>query len=209
MKSLKTLATTVLLSGTITAALVCPSNAQAQAFKEGTHAVSLGYGAVTFMGTLNRAFEPYADLTYSTLGPAYFKYEYGISNNIGLGLSFAYEENDWTYRYDSIDLDGNPAQYSESTSRSTYSILARFNFHMGDSEKFDPYIGFGVGYRDANWDIRSDSPYGDSGVSLKSLIPFGFELTVGARYFFLDNLGIYAEMGGAKSVFQGGLTARF
>ena len=209
MKNLKTLATAVLLSGTITAALTCPNSAQAQAFKEGTHAVSAGYGAVTFMSAINRSFDLYSDVTYSSLGPAYLKYEYGISDNIGLGLSFAYAENDWAYRYQSTDNEGNPATYTESTSRSTYSILARFNFHMGDSEKFDPYIGFGVGYRDANWDISSNSPNGNSGVSLNSLMPFGFELNAGARYFFVNNLGVYAEIGGAKSVFQGGLTARF
>jgi opacity protein-like surface antigen len=209
MKNLNERALFALMGGALIAAMTSPSTLHAQALKEGTHTLSVGHGAVTFMSTLNRAFEPYADLTYKGLGPAYIKYEYAVADNIGLGLSFAYAENDWTYRYDSFDMDGNPQNYSESTTRNTYSILARFNFHMGNSEKFDPYIGFGVGYRDANWDIRSDSPYGNSGVTFKSLMPFGFELTVGARYFFLENLGVYAEMGGAKSVFQGGLAARF
>lgn len=181
----------------------------AQAFPQGKHALAVGHGAVTFMGALKRSFDPYTDLTYKSLGPLYFKYEYAVADNIGLGLSVAYAYNDFTYCYASFDIDGVERMYSETTSRSTYSVLARFNFHMGDNEKFDPYVGFGLGYRDANWEIRSDSPHGTSGVSFKSFMPFGFEVTIGARYFFLDNLGIYAEVGGAKSIFQGGLVARF
>ena len=185
------------------------SHVRAQAFPQGKSMVSVGHGAVTFMGAIKRSFDPYTDLSYTSLGPLYLKYEYAISDNIGFGLNFAYAENDFTYRYNSLDPDGIERTYSESTSRSTYSVLARFNFHMGDSPKFDPYVGFGVGYRDANWEISSNNPFGTSGVSFKSLMPFGFEITAGARYFFVDNLGIYAEVGGAKSVFQGGITARF
>jgi opacity protein-like surface antigen len=190
-------------------AFFLPAAASAQAFKEGTHAFSAGYGAGTFLNSLQRSFDPYTDLRYKGLGPLYAKYEYGVTDNIGMGLAFAYAENEWSYRYTATDENGAEASYSETTRRSTYSILARVNFHFGDSDRFDPYIGLGMGYRDANWDIRSESPSGNSGVTFKSFVPFGFEATIGARYFFLDNLGVYAEVGGAKSVFQGGLTARF
>jgi len=40
-------------------------------------------------------------------------------------------------------------------------------------------------------------------------MPFGFEFTLGARYFFSNNIGVYAEVGAAKSVMQGGLVAKF
>ncbi len=198
-----------LLCCTVVGSLITGTTLHAQALKEGTHTISAGYGGVTLMSAINRSFESYTDVNYSSLGPVYFKYEYGISDNIGLGLSFAYADNEWAYIYQSTDMNGNPATYTETTTRNTYSVLARFNFHMGDSEKFDPYIGFGVGYRDANWDISSNSPSGNSGVSFKSFMPFGFELTAGARYFFIPNLGVYAEVGAAKSIFQGGITARF
>jgi opacity protein-like surface antigen len=176
----------------------------AQAFTEGSHSFSVGHGFGTFLGGLSSNFDQFGDVKYTGTGPLYVKYEHAVNDHIGLGVNVAYAANKWAYNYEN---DG--ARYTETTERTTYSILARFNYHFGNSDKFDPYLGLGMGYRDANWDIRSDSPYGNSGVTFKSLIPFGFELTVGARYFFLENLGVYAEMGGAKSVFQGGLAARF
>jgi hypothetical protein len=35
------------------------------------------------------------------------------------------------------------------------------------------------------------------------------ELTIGARYFFTENIGLYAELGAAKTVVQGGLAVKF
>lgn len=66
-----------------------------------------------------------------------------------------------------------------------------------------------MGYRDANWRMTTTGPEGGSGVELKSLMPFGFEFTLGARYFFTEHIGLHAEVGAAKSVIQGGLVARF
>lgn len=197
------------LSGVLALFGAMPLALSAQAFPKGKNMLSVGHGGITFLGNLKRSFDPYTDLTYGSLGPLYLKYEHAVADNIGLGLSFAYAENSFSYRYTSLDADGVERSYKETTERTTYSILARFNFHIGDNARFDPYVGFGVGYRDADWRISSDSPNGSSGVNLKSVMPFGFEMTIGARYFFLENLGIYAEMGGAKSIFQGGLTARF
>jgi len=192
-----------LLFALVVGATLQTSDARAQAFTEGSNNVSIGYGGVTFLGAISRNFDSYADVNYSGLGPIYFKYERGVSENIGLGISFAYATNEWVYKYESFD-----ETYTETTSRSTYSILARFNYHIGDSDKFDPYIGFGVGYRDAKWTSKSSGST-SSGVELKSLMPFGMEITMGARYFFTDNIGLYAEVGAAKSVVQGGLALKF
>ncbi|MBX2978350.1 MAG: outer membrane beta-barrel protein [Flavobacteriales bacterium] len=200
---------TLLIGSTALLSALSASSAQAQAFQEGGHTVSVGHGAVTFLGNLNRTFDLYTDLNYKGLGPLYLKYEYGVTDRIGLGVNIAYATNEWSYRYQGTDENGNAAQYTESTERNTYSVLARFNYHFGNSDRFDPYFGFGMGYRDANWKFNSSDPNGGSGVEVKSLMPFGFEFTLGARYFFTDNIGLYAEVGGAKSVFQGGLVAKF
>ncbi|MCW5900078.1 MAG: outer membrane beta-barrel protein [Flavobacteriales bacterium] len=182
---------------------------QAQGFREGGHAISVGHGAVTFLGNLNRSFDDYLDLDHKGVGPLYLKYEYAVTDRIGLGLNLAYAVNEWSYRYDVTDEQSNINYYHESTKRSTWSALARLNYHFGNSDRFDPYFGFGLGYRDANWELSSTGPHGGSGVELKSLMPFGFEFTLGARYFLASNIGVYAEVGGAKSVVQGGLVARF
>lgn len=188
---------------------IAPSTSHAQAFPEGSNSISVGYGFVTILGALNSTFDTYTDINYSSLGPLYFKYERAMSDNIGLGLSVAYATNEWSYRFSSFN-DTTEVFHTETTKRSTYSILARFNYHFGSSEKFDPYIGLGLGYRDANWSTTTTDAAGvGSAVDLPNLVPLGMELTFGLRYFFTDNFGAYTEIGGAKSVVQLGLSGKF
>jgi opacity protein-like surface antigen len=190
-------------------AFVLPSFSQAQVFKEGQSALSFGYGVGSFIGALNASFESYADINTSTLGPIFFKYEYGITEELGLGVNVAYGTNSWQYRYNSLDANGADVTYTETTERVHYSVLARLNYHFGSEEKFDPYFGVGLGYRNAIWSTESTDPFGTSGVSLRGFFPLGMELTIGARYFFTENIGLYAELGAAKTVVQGGLAVKF
>ncbi len=192
-----------LFAATAAALTIMPMRVAAQAFPEGSQAISLGHGFITFLGGLNSNFDQFTDVKYRGMGPYYLKYEYAVTDNIAMGLNVAYATNEWSYDYES---DGST--YTETTTRKTYSVLARFNYHFGRGPKFDPYLGLGMGYRNAEWTVK-DSGSGTSGVELKSLMPFGFELTMGARYFFVPNLGIYAEVGGAKSVAQAGLAVKF
>jgi opacity protein-like surface antigen len=193
----------------LAALLANPIKSNAQAFAEGANYVNVGYGFGTFLGNLSNTFDEYTDVKYTGLGPIYAKYERGITDRIGLGFNFAYATNEWDYNFGYTDENGNARSYTESTKRSTWSALARFNFHFGSSDKFDPYIGVGLGYRSANWKYETTDPNGGSGVELKTLMPFGSELTLGARYLFNDNFGLYAEVGAAKSVGQLGLTYKF
>lgn len=179
------------------------STAHAQAFPKGSTSLSFGYGVGTFLGALNRNFDVNSDVSYSNMGPVYFKFEHAMDDHVGLGLNVAYATNEWNYRY-----EYDSTSYKGRTTRSTYSVLARFNYHIGSDEKFDPYVGFGLGYRDAKWTVEDDGPE-DSGVTLKSLMPFGMEITFGFRYFFAPNFGLYAEVGAAKSVAQGGISVKF
>ncbi len=190
-------------------AVTLPNAAWAQAFPEGSNSISLGYGGVTMLASISKNFDTYADVKYTGMGPLYFKYEHAMTDHLGLGVNVAYATNEWNYKYTGSDANGNPATYSETTSRSTYSILARLNYHIGTNDKFDPYVGLGLGYRDATWNYDSTDPNGTSGVEISGLVPLGMELTLGMRYFFTDNIGLYAELGAAKSVLQGGLSVKF
>ena len=40
-------------------------------------------------------------------------------------------------------------------------------------------------------------------------VPVTFELTMGLRYYFTENIGVYVETGITRSLLQGGITARF
>lgn len=193
------------------AAFATTTESRAQAFDEETNSVSVGYGFVTLLGSINDSFDSYNDTEYSQLGPIYAKFEHAVSDHLGIGVNFAYATNEWNYRY-GYDSNGDgvdESQYEATNKRVTWSALARLNWHFGDNDKFDPYAGFGLGYRNASWTYSTNDPGGsDSGVTFKTLVPLGLEMTIGARYFFTENIGAYLEVGAAKSVVQAGLAIK-
>ena len=173
-----------------------PTITKAQSFEQGASQISVGYGAVNFTQAMVK---DYGDILgtnqkFSSLGPIFLKYEYGVSEKVGFGLNIAYVSASSSY---------DDMGYNETYSVDWWgaSFNARVNRHFGSSDKFDPYIGFGMGYKIANWSY-SDSSSSDA------LIPLGLEATFGARYMFTPNIGIFSEVGLAKGVLQGGLNIK-
>ncbi|MEZ5013138.1 MAG: outer membrane beta-barrel protein [Chitinophagales bacterium] len=197
-----------LLLVSLSVGLLTVHTAKAQAFEEGNSYISVGYGFPNLLGSIFKAYEEYNDYHASSTGPIYGKYEYAINDHIGVGALVNYSSTKVTYQYDSFDDNGDPAVYGYEVKWSSFSILGRVNWHFGESDKFDPYFGVGMGYRSSSYTVTSDDPYLDNW-EIGTLIPFGMEITVGGRYFFTDAIGVYAELGFAKSPFQVGLTAKF
>ena len=138
------------------------------------------------------------------------KYEHAVSDHIGVDWISLTLNGNCLYNYEkSYDANNNAVTYTESDSYSTYSILGRFNLHFGNLDKFDPFWGVGVGYRSGTWKYESNDPYGINDLNISNPIPLGFETTIGARYYFTDNIGVYAETGIAKAVIQAGLNFKF
>lgn len=185
--------TLALVAGAIA---LMPTITKAQSFEQGASQISVGYGVVN----VTQAFvADYGSLLgtnqkFSSLGPIFLKYEYGVSEKVGFGLNIAYvsasNSYDDTFFNETYSLDWWGASFN-----------ARVNRHFGSSDKFDPYIGFGMGYKIANWS------YSD-GTSSEAFIPLGFEATFGARYMFTPNIGVFSEVGLAKGVLQGGLNIK-
>jgi hypothetical protein len=169
-----------------------------QAFEQGTKVVSVGYG----FGNLNRAlfktYESMGGYKYSGMGPLFAKFEYGVSDKIGLGLNIAHINANVKY--------GTGSSQSEIDWKNT-SALLRMNIHFSNSDKLDAFWGAGLGYRFGSWKFKNE----DSSIDevMPNIIPLGFETTIGVRYFFIENLGIYAEAGIAKAPIQFGLNAKF
>src|SRR5688500_20331901 len=113
-----------------------------------------------------RAFKGEPGYKVSLIGPIFLKGEYGISDNVGLGLNIAFFRPKATYT--STDFFTG-APYVASVDLTTISALARVNYHFGENDKFDPYMGFGIGYRYGKWTITDQSYSG----SLPSF-PIGF-----------------------------------
>jgi opacity protein-like surface antigen len=140
----------------------------------------------------------------TTTGPLFFKFEQALSDNVGFGVNFALLslKNEWT---DAVD----PSIYG--TGRYTgWSGLARVNYHFKPGKFFDPYMGFGMGYRNDKVTETSTDPNNPRFDTQVTDIPInlGMDLTLGFRMMFSENLGIYMETGLAKGVVQLGLSAR-
>lgn len=182
-------------------------NANAQL--EGSSSVHAGYGIGNFVQSIFSLYEDtYDEYSFSSTGPFFLKYEYGVNDKVTLGLNIAYVAAEMSYK-DNNYLVGGVIPYEETVDWNSMSFLARVNFHFGSSDRLDPFWGFGFGYRTANWTYDNNDPTYEAADDLSTVFPLGFEATIGARYYFIDNLGIYAETGIAKAVFQFGASARF
>jgi len=142
------------------------SVSQAQSFSEGDFVINAGIG----LGT-----------TFATYGAGGFGLpigggvEYGITDletgSIGIGADIGYVGSDFV----SVLTFG---------ARGSYYLTEVFNI---DNEKLDIYAGLGLYYRDYN--IKGLGSAWDWGSGVYPAFH------AGARYFFADNIGAYAELG--------------
>jgi outer membrane protein W len=89
--------------------------------------------------------------------------------------------------------------------------LARVNYHFLTSDKFDPYVGIGVGY--SLWSFTYSSNEGSVlGISSGGGIAFpgiAFEGSVGCRYYVAPAFAIWAEVGYGVDIVQLGVNVKF
>ena len=181
------------------------SVARAQQFQPGDITLSAGYGFPSVTKTLFNLAEG-DNISSSFIGPVFGKLEYAISETVGFGVNVAYAHGNSTY--ERTDDASDSITYTTGIKYDAYSILARVNFHFGNSEMFDPYAGFGMGYRNSKYTYSGNDPEVEP-YDVNGLINFGLDFTIGTRIYLTENIGIYGEVGIAKSPFQIGLIAKF
>lgn len=182
------------------------SNVQAQSYEQGNILVSAGYGFGNLGKAIFKTLKNEPGYSFSSIGPVFVKGEYAASDNVGLGLNIAYLGMNVGLDYTNIDQNGELQTYHADLKSTGYSILGRVNFHFANGDKIDPYVGVGAGFRSGSLNSTDNDPNDDYNFSYKTLIPIGFETTLGVRYYVIDMLGIYAEIGLAKAPIQLGLT---
>lgn len=191
-----------------TALLIVLSNqSKAQSFTQDNQYVSLGYGFGNFGNLVFNAIENdvnNSNFTYSSVGPLFLKYEFAVDDRFGIGVSFAYLTGSGSWDYTS-----NNTTYQGKIDRTGYNVNLRFNWHFGNHDIIDPYLGLGAGYRYNKLDITSNEPNYESDISLPNFFPFGMEFTIGSRFMFSENIGAFVEVGAARAIFQVGLTSKF
>lgn len=175
------------------------------AFEENRIYLSGGYGfgnlGVAIFRDLGSVLETRA------LGPLHFKVEYAVTEKLGIGVHYAYTQAELKTIDENVDvrINGIPDKLRWDASWRSYSFLLRMNRHFGEHEKWDPYLGMGMGFRDWNYSATSND---DRKTDQSALINVGFEATFGVRYFPKPWLGFYSEIGVSKSVIQFGITGR-
>ena len=175
--------------------------ARGQAFEEGNLVFSAGYGFPNLGKAFFNLYKEEVGFEVNGIGPLHGKVEYAIADNIGVGLSINYVAYDVTW-HDETD------NYIYSWDVNGFSVLARFNFHFGDSDKVDPYVGVGAGYRLTKYEFFTDDPFWVEDNFNTFSLPTGFEATLGLRYYIVPMVGIYGEIGLAKSLIQGGIAVK-
>jgi hypothetical protein len=179
--------------------------AQSTAFEKNKLYISGGYGfgnlGVAVFRDLGSVLETRA------VGPLHFKAEYAVTEKIGLGVYYAYTQAELETIDEKVDvrINGIPDKLRWNASWRSYSFLLRFNAHFGENEKLDPYLGFGMGFRDWKYSATSnDNQKSDA----SALVNVGFETTFGLRYFPVPRIGMFTELGLSKSLIQFGITGK-
>jgi hypothetical protein len=150
---------------------------------------------------------------YSAMGtgPFHLKYENRVKPWLGLGLSINHMTYSISYSQDVLDTNlGRVYPNKINISSNNTAFNARANIHfLNPEKKNDLYLGLGIGIRTGKLIIDSEFKAYQPKLDLPSLSRLGMEMTLGYRHFFDDNLGIYAELGLAKSIFQFGFAGKF
>ncbi|MBI1183427.1 hypothetical protein GC194_04110 [bacterium] len=177
---------------------------KAQSLEKGTVNLSAGYGFANLSkGIFNTTVNGFNDslgtnISKSSLGPLYFKAEYGVGNSFSIGLNVAYIGM-------SANWSDKSTGYTYDVSRNNVSFLARFNGYFVNTDNFQFYAGMGIGYRAGGWNFTTNDPvWSETFPTIK--FPLGFEATLGFRAFVIENLAIYGELGASKGLAQLGLT---
>ena len=140
------------------------------------------------------------------------KFEYMVTDGIGIGLEYSYAAVDVKYTEDKFANQSTIQTYHYTATLYKQRILARVNFHFGTSKKIDPYATVGVGYKVSL--LKSNNPddqksIADFNNNFSNLVPISYRLGIGMRYFFSENIGISAEVGIGGAIVQGGICGKF
>jgi hypothetical protein len=187
------------------------------AFEKGTIVATVGYGFPDLYRTSLRAYyNGRSSTTVRGFGPILLKGDYGIvrfkwGHSVGAGIVVGYSSTNVKYSY--VDARWNNGlgtyTYNQTDKYKTITLGARGTYHFFTKEKFDCYASIGLGFNINTYKQTTDDP---SGVYTtykgRSFIYEAF--TVGVRYYFTKNFGVYSELGWDMSnPIQGGIALKF
>lgn len=178
-------------------AFVVPVVSKAQSFVKGTQVIGAGLGLGSSVWATNSSGRPAISVNYEK-----GIWEIGGPGVISLGGYLG--NTGWKY-------SASAGGYT-FTQKANYTIIgARSAYHYGglNNDKFDLYGGLMLSYNIVNYSYEDNDPgnftYGVAAAS-SGLGLTGF---VGGRYYFSDNLGVFAELGYGISTLNLGISYKF
>lgn len=152
---------------------------------------------------LTRGMRP--DYTTNRIQPIGFKFEYVLKKDFGIGLNIFYSKS-------SVKWDDALYHYSSEISKLRFIIST--NYYIRNDEKLKYYFTGQLGYSlnkytfDHYSDIDSIRPIHPK-PEIKFNSPFSFRLGIGAKYYFKNNYGIFAEAGIGGPLVLAGISYKF
>jgi opacity protein-like surface antigen len=177
----------------------------AQAVSQGASIIDLNHGFPNFSNILEDAVNTgtSTEIKGTGFGPSSIKYEYMITDRIGLGAEFNYANSTVSYR--DIGSNGNTYNYEVSIPR--FRIMPKFNFHFGTSDIADFYASVAAGYSSFSFNTKTNDPdyIAEDEIDINPT-NIAFRLALGTRVFITDNVGLGMEIGlGGGALIAGGL----
>ena len=184
------------------------------AFDKGTIVATAGYGFPDFYRTsLRVSYNGYSSRTVRGFGPLIIKGDYGIvkfkwGHSVGAGIVLGYSST--TVKYTNYYTTMIPVD--ETDKYRTITIGARGTYHFFTKEKLDCYVSLGAGFNINTYDYSNSFgyTYGVYATPAKSRSVLYESATVGIRYYFTKNIGVYSELGWDMSApIQAGVAIKF
>ena len=123
------------------------------------------------------------------VGPIGMRGEYIITDKFGIGFDVNYSDT-----YISWEETYSGTKYNYKVSVPRLRAMGKFNYHYVQTDKIDAYASFGAGYGSLKYIYETNDPdYINNNEDFP--IPVSFRLAAGARYFFMDDLGVNLEFG--------------
>ena len=187
------------------------TKAQESAYEKGTVVITAGYGLPDFNRiSLRSSYNVYGynGTTVRGFGPLILKGDYGIykfkwGHTVGAGLVLGFNTTTINYLYSSN-------LWTETDRYTTITVGARGSYHFFTKEKIDCYANVGLGFNINTYNQTTNDPRGYINNSISNRPGVYEAFTVGIRYYFTKNIGVYAEAGWDMSTpIQGGLALKF
>lgn len=139
-----------------------------------------------------------------SIPPLYLNADYGITNNLSIGLAGSYSSISYDDVLISTDDMGNIIEEDVNVQGSRNTVAARVLFHFGDNPKLDQYAGLRAGM--TFWGWNDESLVDEENLSANNL---SYRILYGMRAYLTDNLGVNLEIGiGSPYFFNGGISYR-